>query len=324
MNQPAALVLLGSSPTFPALLEWTKATGIKGMILTSPDQAPELKALGLDNFETVENFKINERGPLPTPDDMTAISFGARWIFSAVQLKELFGNRLLNAHGARLPFDRGGGGFSWRIMRGDRIGCLLLHRVDGGIDTGPIVASEDYVIPRSLQTPAEIGADYECRQTAFVIDYLERGSPMASMGPPAIYASTYYPRLHTPTHAWIDWSWPPEEIERFILAFDDPYPGARTHWRNGMAILKKVQMHRGEVPHHSFQTGIVIRNNRKWLTIALSGSGCLLIEDARDEHGNELIHAIKEGDRLFTPPEVLTEALKNRMSIDSTGFRVYR
>ncbi len=101
----------------------------------------------------------------PLTDSWVAISFGARWIFRSEILygTHAFAGRLVNAHGTRLPFDRGGGGFSWRVMRGDRIGCLLLHKVDAGIDTGSVVAFEDYVIARALQTPAEIAADYERR-----------------------------------------------------------------------------------------------------------------------------------------------------------------
>ncbi len=218
------LMLLGSAPAFPSLLAWASAKGIKATVITSPDQAGEVEGYGVRDAKVVEKFG----------DDLAdvAISFGARWVFSQDTISR-FGGRLLNAHGTRLPMDRGGGGFSWRIMRGDRIGALRLHKIDAGLDTGLVVASEDYVIPRNLRTPAEVMDDYHGRLGPFVIGYLE-GSAQESGQPEGL--GTYYPRLHTPTHSWIDWSWEAEEIERFILAFDDPFPGARTHWRNGVAI----------------------------------------------------------------------------------------
>ena len=34
--------------------------------------------------------------------------------------------------------------------------------------------------------------------------------------------SSYWPRLNSKIHGWIDWSWSPKEISDFIKAFDDP------------------------------------------------------------------------------------------------------
>jgi methionyl-tRNA formyltransferase len=49
-------------------------------------------------------------------DDTIGISFGAAWIFRQ-QFIDLFAGRLFNCHGTRLPQGRGGGAFSWDIMR---------------------------------------------------------------------------------------------------------------------------------------------------------------------------------------------------------------
>lgn len=309
-------MLLGSSPVFPKLLAWAAAKGVPATVVTSPDQAAEVAVSGVRDARVVEEF---------TEDlikEGIAISFGARWIFRKPVI-EGFNGRLLNAHGTRLPIDRGGGGFSWRIMRGDRIGALLLHQVTEGIDTGPIVAIEDYVVPRDVQTPSAMMAAYVARLEPFVIRFLEAGAPLVPMHQVAAY-STYYPRLSTPLHSWIDWSWEPEEIERFILAFDDPYPGARTRWRNGLAILKRAQLHRGEVPHHPFQAGLVIRNNGRWLVVAVKGDASLIVEDVRDDNGSDLRLAIKEGDRLFTPREMLDAAIAQRVTVGPLGAKKAR
>ena len=34
--------------------------------------------------------------------------------------------------------------------------------------------------------------------------------------------STYWPRIDTESHGWINWNWSGEEILNFIKAFDDP------------------------------------------------------------------------------------------------------
>jgi methionyl-tRNA formyltransferase len=258
------------------------------------------------------------------PGEMLALSFGARWIINQKMRDDLFRGLVLNAHGARLPNDRGGGGFSWRIMRGDRIGILLLHEMDDGIDTGPIVLSEEYLVPRQIQTPAEHEAHYFHELGRFVCGFLDQviaGTCHFEAKPQTNFSSTYYPRLHTVTHSWIDCSWPAADIERFILAFDAPYPGARTFWRDQTAVLRDCQLHVGEIGHHPFQAGLIVRNNRKWLTVALSGEHCLLVADARDESGRDLLSEMKEGDRLFTPQSKLDQARMTRAFVGSAGLK---
>jgi methionyl-tRNA formyltransferase len=256
--------------------------------------------------------------------EMIAMSFGARWIIDKKTRDLLFRGLVLNSHGTRLPNDRGGGGFSWRIMRGDRIGMLVLHQMDDGIDTGPIVASEEYILPRQMQTPAEHEAYYFKELSRFACDFLRRvisGTCHFEVQPQSNFSATYYPRLHTATHGWIDWSWPGADIERFILAFDDPYPGARTYWRGEAVVLRSCQLHVGEIGHHPFQVGLVVRNNRKWLTIALGGQHCLLVSDVRDENGRDLLPHIKEGDRLFTPQSKLDQAQMTRAWVTANGLK---
>jgi methionyl-tRNA formyltransferase len=323
MKRPSHLTLLGFSPVFIPLRAWAKEAGVGVSILTSPDQASQLEQIGERDFTTLEKLddEALQRIPAAFTPTGVAISFGARWIIRKQQLENLFHNRLLNAHGTRLPMDRGGGGFSWRIMRGDRIGSLLLHLIDEGIDTGPVVASEDYVIPAGLRTPAAIMSDYENRLAGFVTAFLDKGAPMSVLvGQPGMIGA-YYPRLHTPTHGWIDWSWPPEDITRFVLAFDDPFPGARTCWHREIITIKQAQVHYGEMPHHPFQTGLVIRTNGRWLMIALCQGACLIVEDVRNEADESVLASVREGDRLFTPSARLEAALEQRVSIGPGGLK---
>jgi methionyl-tRNA formyltransferase len=326
MPLPSHLTLLGHSPVFAPLCAWASKAGVATTVLTAPDQAEDLRRIGGVDFTVLDklDLSVRERIPEAFAPDAVAISFGARWIIRKAELEGLFHGRLFNIHGTRLPMDRGGGGFSWRIMRGDRIGCLLLHLIDDGIDTGPIVAIEDYVIPSGLRTPAEIQGDYEPRMADFVIAFLERGAPADPLFRQTSVSGAYYPRLHTPTHGWIDWSWPAEEIERFILAFDDPFPGARTCWRDENVIVRKAQLHFGETPHHPFQTGLVLRNNGRWLVVALRQGASLIVEETRNESGESLLASIREGDRLFTPAAQLEIAQQQRVVIGPQGMKISR
>lgn len=65
----------------------------------------------------------------------------------------------------------------------------------------------------------------------------------------------------------------------------------------------------------------MIRNNRRWLTVALPGPDSLIIESVTDEKGESLMSRIAEGDRFFTPPERLSAAMQERVTIGPKGAR---
>jgi methionyl-tRNA formyltransferase len=321
------LVLLGASSIFEKFCELSSQNNVASLIVTSPDQLGKLSA-NLENVVSVADIKSEEAEKQIKerlqPGETLAISFGARWILKEAERNKLFGGKVLNAHGTRLPSDRGGGGFTWRVMRGDRIGNLVLHEVDDGVDTGSIVRSEEYIIPVEAQTPAQCHQDYISRLGEFVCQFLQEvftAERSYTRNHQLNYNSTYYPRIHTETHGWIDWSWSAHDIEKFILAFDNPFPGARCMYKNGVAILKKCQLHVGEIGHHPFQKGIVIRNNHKWLTIALENEYSLLCEDIKDENGIDLIPGIFAGDRLFSAAPTLDTALSSRVQFTSKGLK---
>ncbi|MBO6577041.1 MAG: hypothetical protein JJ976_16605 [Rhodothermales bacterium] len=254
--------------------------------------------------------------------EVLGLSLGARWIFRK-PIIDLFQGRLLNAHGSRLPFDKGGGGFSWRIMRHDRIGNVLLHQIDEGIDTGAVVHEEVYAIPRNCISPAEIEQDYVGRVAASVHRLVARATKDQveyALRRQAPSIGSYYPRLSTDDHGWINWSWGVASITRFVTAFDSPYPGASTFWRGQRVYVSRVQEHCGEMAHHEGHSGIIIRTHPDFVVVAGTG-GCLLVEGIRAEDGSDLLSAVREGDRLHTPSDRLDAAMSTRVSYGPSGIR---
>ncbi len=314
-------VVLGASPLMVALKDLAEANGAHFLVVTSPDQEksidPSLNAVTVETLDdpsltqAIEQFGVG-------PSTRLGLSLGARWIFKRPFIQNMFCGNLLNAHGARLPIDRGGGGFSWRILRRDRIGALLLHLVDEGVDTGEIVAFENYVVPRACQTPSEIQQDYRARLTTFIEKELSpcfQGKLSLARKGQSEHLSAYWPRLNSKRHAWIDWSWEPQEIESLILAFDEPYPGAQTECKFGTAILKSAQLHGGEHGVHPFQAGLISRHEGSWIVVALSGGWSLIVESVTDEAGNDLVAKLRPGDRFFTPTTRLMAAVSNRVTV---------
>jgi len=193
-------------------------------------------------------------------ENTIGLSFGAAWIFKN-NFIDLFIGKLLNLHGTRLPLDRGAGGFSWRIMRGDKIGAALIHQISPGIDTGDIVDYESYIFSENCKIPLDYYKISIDKYFDFMIrffDKVNKNKEFTCTEQPE-YLSMYWPRLNSDIHGYIDWSNDIDDIERFICAFDDPYKGAITYFNNNKVRVKKVFSMRTDGNFHPFQSGIIYR-----------------------------------------------------------------
>ena len=70
-------------------------------------------------------------------------------VFKKKELK-FFKENLINFFPSRLPYDAGRGGFSWHIMRSDKIYNQVIHMVDDGINTGAIIFEDKKNISKKL------------------------------------------------------------------------------------------------------------------------------------------------------------------------------
>jgi len=238
------------------------------------------------------------------------ISIGAPWIFRGTFISK-FDKKLINGHGTKLPRDKGGGGFSWRILNGDRIGYYLFHLVDRGIDTGDIIMQEGFVFPPSCTKPVDYMKHYAENELPFFGKFFERlednyDFPRTKQ---QNYFGTYFPRLNTRQHAYIDWSWNNTELVRFICAFDDPYPGASTFWREKRIFVKDVFEDMKDGPFHIFMRGIIYRKEDNLIYIATK-QGSLVARRVFDVNGHDVIREMTPGDRLYTPNRYLEEAME--------------
>lgn len=251
--------------------------------------------------------------------DTMAFSFGAPWIFKK-DFIAAFEGRFLNFHGSQLPRNRGGGGFSWRILEGFTLGYCLAHVMEEGVDTGAIVLKEEFVHSSECRTPEDYTREVMKRLPPFIgrlIDGLHRGDEF-HLEDQDEHRSTYWPRLHTEYHGWIDWAWEAADLERFIRAFDEPYAGAHTLWNGAPVYLKGCCLSRVDGAFHPFQAGIVYRKEMDRLCVAAKG-GSVFIRSARSAGGEDLLPKIRIGDRFFTPRATLDAALDTRIQYAADG-----
>jgi methionyl-tRNA formyltransferase len=240
------------------------------------------------------------------------ISFDAPWIFSNDLIKNVFGNKLINSHSTRLPYDKGGGGFSWRILNYDRFGTCLLHTInDNKIDEGDILMYEEFLFPHSLKKPIDFQRYQNEKEKFFLKKFLDKiinKKKFQIINQPS-YLSTYKPRLSTTDNGWIDWNVDIIELFAFICAFDDPYVGSSTYLNNKLVRIKSVNFSKSEKEFHPYEYGLVFRRSEKWIVVACK-AGCLIVEEVLDTKGNNIINKIKTGDRFITPYKKLDEAKK--------------
>lgn len=325
------LVVFGGGALALDLLKQTRDSGRDVAIVTSPRHAVE-QVEGREFAELAQSEGIQcltaEKLTDPAvpkvignPETCFAVSIGAAWIFKPNWIESNLRGLLFNLHGTRLPQNRGGGGFSWQILTGNRLGFCQMHLVDGGIDTGDIVATEEFVYPPQCRVPRDFESFYRQKVLAFmagILDQAFEGSLELSCVTQSEYLSSYWPRLNTERQAWIDWGWPVWQIERFCCAFDEPYMGAGTLWDGKEVRLKSVQADYNDQQTHPYMAGLVYRSNGRWIHVACDG-GSLIVEQVLSE-GKNLVGEISVGDRLYTPTDKIQQ-LGDRVIYTPKGLK---
>ncbi len=327
-------ILFGGGILLTFTAQQLKKHGIQVFIVTSERHAKEM--ITFDSQETTlvdwlnnQNIKYTISNNVATDNKVLAaisentigLSFGAAWVFKK-EFIDRFQGRLLNLHGTRLPQNRGGGGFSWRIMRGERVGVSLIHKIDHGVDTGDIVLFDEYIYPINCRIPIDyqkysIDKFKELLDVFFVnVKKLEK----FDISQQQEYFSSYWPRLSTDIHGFIDWHWLQTDIEKFICAFDDPYAGALTFVGDNKVRIKECYSWFDDGVFHPFQKGIIYRKNKNSIFVATE-HGSLIINRVLDERGKDIKKQLKVGDRFYTPKEFLDQAMQYRAIYTPTGLK---
>ena len=276
-----------------------------------------------DQIEYVvsQDITIDERVLSAISDVTIGLSFGAAWIFKQEFIDRFNGN-LLNLHGAQLPKNRGGGGFSWRIMQGDKVGVSLIHKVDTGIDTGDIVFSEEYTYPEKCKVPLDY-QEYSVNKYNELLDtFFDKVKNLESFNMSAQQEqfSSYWPRLSTDVHGYIDWNWALVDIERFVCAFDEPYAGASTFINGTKVRIKECHSSFDDGVFHPFQKGLIYRKNDNSVFVATE-NGSIIVNQVLDDEGHDMEQTLKVGDRFYTPQEFIEESMQYRAVYTPTGLK---
>jgi methionyl-tRNA formyltransferase len=262
---------------------------------------------------------------LATKNSM-GIGLGEAYTFNTNTL-EAVNRRVFDFMTIRMPKYRGGAHFSWQILQQNRVGAWNVQLVNeemipGGYDKAEIIKTYEYVIPQWARTTADYFAVADAQGLDFFKNFIDEIIACTEFNLTWLQEnfSFYMPRLYTLKHAFIDWRWTGEEIERFIAAFDEPYVGASTFCNGKRMFLKKAQFERGEGTFHPFMSGLIFRIYNKKIFVAVN-NGTIIIETVNDEDGNSIVSDLMPGYRLFTPQSYIEEAMMFNAEFDAHGIK---
>ncbi len=323
------VVFIGSDEFLIELKKSLKIFNIEVLLITNKDQNnsqnKEINKIITSSIkkETVKKFLKKNN---VNKDNSIFISYSSRFLFSKEIIKNLFFNKLFNIHCSRLPNDKGGGGYSWRIMRNDRIGNLCIHKInDASIDSGPIYKFHKYVLNRNLMIPQDILSDTVNRlvkfSREFIIDFFKgkKFSTYTSTN----YLGSYFPRLKSSISSWIDWNEDPFDLINFINSFDDPYQGAQSLVNSkkiSKVRIKKAQLTSSEFNSNTLTKGLIYRHDTSWINIALDTKFSLIVEDVRDFKNKSVLHLLKPGDHFKSSLKLLNKRTLSRIKYGPKGL----
>ena len=125
----------------------------------------------------------------------------------------------INVHASLLPRWRGAAPIQRAIIAGDDVSGITIMRMDEGLDTGPILRSQELDI--RLKNAGQVTQDLAKLGARELIEWLD--DPGAETAQPE-NGVTYAQKIDK-AEARIDWSRSADEIERQVRAFN-PVPGA--------------------------------------------------------------------------------------------------
>lgn len=276
-----------------------------------------LKAIGC-SICICDSLELIENGPFQNPDSKTLIiSFGSPFIIKQ-GLIDLYQGRIINSHGAPLPEFRGGGGLTWRFLAGDTRGVILFHRITTEIDDGAILYKKDFEFPWPAKTVKEWLVVDEIQQALGLKDFLDRlmaGEKFVEVEQNRSNL-TYFPRLNTDLHGFIDLSWHGEMIARFIGAFSPPYSGASSFIGGQKIRILSAEFVPDNRLQHPFLWGLVVRICADYYWMACQG-GILKVPS----NAVSPLNFVKVGDRIYTPSSYIDSAFSERVVYTPKGIK---
>lgn len=146
----------------------------------------------------------------------------------------------LNLHDSLLPRFTGFSPVMWSLISGATETGLTAHIMDDDLDTGAIVLQRAVPITEKSTSTTLVQETIDLIPGVLTeaLDCIEDGT--ATFTPQDLSLRTFFHKRSDRDSA-IEWTWPAEDIERFVRAQSDPYPNAHTYF--GTERIRVVAAH---------------------------------------------------------------------------------
>lgn len=218
------------------------------------------------NSEFMEKIRVAE------PDVIAVAAYGQILPKELLDIPRL---GCINVHGSLLPRFRGAAPIQRAIIAGDEETGITIMYMEEGLDTGDMLAKASTAIDR--KTGQQLHDELAVMGAELLVDTLPKlGSLRGEKQDDSLH--TYAPMI-SKQEGHVDFSRPPEEIERLVRAFD-PWPGTYCHY--GDRMMKIHQAHVADTDEYSVETlknsepGTVLSASEEGLDVA-AGGGVLRI-----------------------------------------------
>jgi methionyl-tRNA formyltransferase len=187
--------------------------------------ALDLPLLEVDRVRDGEGFDALDA---MEPDAIVVVAYGEILTPDVLDIPRL---GAVNVHFSILPRWRGAAPVARAILEGDEVTGVTVMLMDEGLDTGPVLRSEETSIAPD-EDAGMLGARLAELGAPLLVEVL-RGLDDGSVEPASQdhASATFAPKL-LPDERTIDWSQPADAIVRRVRAFA-PEPGAVTTFRGG-------------------------------------------------------------------------------------------
>ena len=195
----------------------------------------------------------------------------------------------LNIHGSLLPRWRGAAPIQRAIWSGDQKTGNCIMQMEAGLDTGPVIASNEVLITE-LDTTASLHDKLAQTGGELLLKVLDKYAQIGDLESHAQPSEgvTYAEKI-LKSEALIDWSKDASYIDRQIRALN-PMPGAYTmHDQQILKIWRSVNLQKKAASNQATRPGEVVEINTNGLVVAGGDGGLIQLLEVQRAGGKRLL-----------------------------------
>ena len=130
------------------------------------------------------------------------------------------------------------------------------------------------------------------------------------------------PQLYTELNGAINWNWTADQIDKFVRAFGQPFPGAFTFYEGEKINIVSGHPETSDSQLHPFYYGRIIGKNENGETKIVTSKGLFVVTKATFENKEYSLKKLKVSRILHTPINILENAkVETKRSLEMTLHR---